>query len=173
MILRPTETFLTCKTIFLMYKHHICDSWHNSTGSKRYLSLSVDHRTYVPTRQGPMSAHRKGAGLGLSIYFGTGLTTLKSSMSLILQWGEGTTNNKNNNKKRTAIHHNAVHPRFIIQAQVSVIQHSGDLRVPVRPGSNWIGKYPSLDLPSTTTITNTLTQTGKGIEVIQTCYGDI
>lgn len=38
--------------------------------------------------------------------------------------GWGTTTIKTENKKRTAIHHNTIHPWFIIQAQVSVIQHS-------------------------------------------------
>lgn len=32
---------------------------------------------------------------------------------------------KENKKKRTAIHHNTIHSWFIIQARVSVIQHSG------------------------------------------------
>lgn len=56
--------------------------------------------------------------------------------------GWGTTNRnltkKESKKKRTAIHHNTVHPWFIIQAQVSVIQHSGEL-----PGSRqaWVNLH--------------------------------
>lgn len=41
--------------------------------------------------------------------------------------GWGTTNKikvKKKEKRRTAIHHNTTHPWFIIQAQVSVIQHA-------------------------------------------------
>lgn len=54
-------------------------------------------------------------------------------MSLILRWGDGQPTQKvekkketNKQKKRTAIHHNTSHPWFIVQAQVSVIQHCGE-----------------------------------------------
>lgn len=36
------------------------------------------------------------------ICFGTGLTTLKSSMSLILRWGEGKTNRKRKEKEKNS-----------------------------------------------------------------------
>lgn len=41
--------------------------------------------------------------------------------------GWGTTNrNRLKKKKKTIIHHNTIHPWFIIQAQVSEIQHAGE-----------------------------------------------
>lgn len=50
-------------------------------------------------------------------------------MSLILWWGEGQPTEilkKEETKKKTIIHHNTIHPWFIIQAQVSEIQHAGE-----------------------------------------------
>lgn len=77
-------------------------------------------------------------------------------------------------KKKNKNHHNTIHPWFIVQAQVSVIRHSGEPPGSrVRPASN-CSLDPSLDLQSATMScvnwATSLQNTGKCIKSNEHTY---
>lgn len=80
---QQTATFLTCKKVFQIHKHHVCSLWHNS---KMYLSSAIHYSTKSKQTLFLDKQPMLSCFLGSSVFYGlhTG-SVFKSSVSCVWQ----------------------------------------------------------------------------------------